>query len=658
MKILLLASSSFAATGLPQRLQSAGHDVWTFNRALPSQHTPNDLAGSYDQLGEIASREMGQAEVLINYAIVKNGSIEQNIAQLDLIMKAARSLGVKRFIHISSISVLPSINGTLNEDAAAVDAQWKGVYSRIKAAVEQHVIHSWKSGHLDIVRPGFILAPGVVDSMVGTGKALPTGHVLGLGNRKTVIMLIHRDTVNEALTKLVELPLPEVVTMKKWMLVAPNAPERTEYLDFQCHELGRGWQTLHLPVWFWRVALACASPLLSILKRQPYRLVKLFEHNLNVRHYDCTRTSTELGLEMNFDWRQCLRDLVHLKPSPFWPEGGDSNLSNATNKLGYVGMGRIVTQKHLPGLKRNGFTGRICWTDPVVKKMDSVPGLALAEHDHLDADVSHVVVTAPWVARGKILENLPTSAQFVLFEKPLAVSQEHLTEMIGKLGTRHGSVLHNYRFKPNVLKYRKFLRQHPTGSLRAVTLHFETPSPANEQSAWMKQERKHRIVLCDYALHFLDLAWIFCIGKMQTHRCDVDFNDRGELERVSAALSFDGVPCDVLIRSGCHQRQCIVTHHFQNYSAELRFFPDVFVPITGGKGLLDDAQLAASGLVSTGAKILEKLGAHTSDLSHDKVLEAFSSSKSAIMSELSVEALREFYERLTTLADRVYGVAD
>jgi nucleoside-diphosphate-sugar epimerase len=600
---------------------------------------------------------MGQADVLINYAIVKNGSTEQNIAQLDHIMEAARNLGVRRFIHISSISVLPSIKGTLTEDAAAVDAKWKGVYSRIKVAVEQHVIHSWKTGSLDVVRPGFILAPGMVDSMVGIGKALPTGHVLGLGNRKTIIMLIHRDSVNEALTKLVGQLLPEVARMTKWMLVAPNAPERAEYLNFQCHELGRGWKTMHLPVWFWRVALACVSPLLSILKRRTFRLVKLFEHNLNVRHYDCTRTSNELGLDMSFDWCQCLRNLVHQKASPNWPTGG--NLPSLTApKLGYVGMGRIVAQRHLPGLKRNGFTGPICWTDPVVKKVDPVPGLSLAEQPQMDTDVSHCVIAAPWVARGRILESLPNSAQSVLLEKPLAVSQEHLSEMIGKLGMRRGAVLHNYRFKPNVLKYREFLQHHPTGSLCAVSLHFETPSPANEQSAWMKEERKHRIVLCDYALHFLDLAWIFCTGKMQTHRCDVDFNEREELERVSAALSFDGVPCDLLIRSGCHQRQCIITHHFQNYSAELRFFPDVFVPITGGKGLVDDARLAISGLVSAGSKIFEKLGVHVSDLSHDKVLQGFVGGDSAIMNELSVESLMEFYERLTSLADFVYGVPD
>jgi hypothetical protein len=171
----------------------------------------------------------------------------------------------------------------------------------------------------------------------------------------------------------------------------------------------------------------------------------------------------------------------------------------------------------------------------------------------------------------------------------------------------------------------------------------------------MKQERKHRILLCDYAMHYLDLTWMFCEGEMQVMRCGVNFNDRDELETLSAAMSFNGVPCDLLIRSGCHQRQCVIVHHFQNYSAELRFFPDVFVPIVGGKGFVDDARLAVAGLASTGGKVLEKLGLRVADRSHDQVLAAFVGAGDAgVMQELSLDALLPFYERLTALADMVY----
>ena len=656
MKLLVLASSSFAATNLPAALRSQGHEVWTFNRSAPSNGSSWDLCGSYSSLGDIAASAMQQCDVLINYAIVKNGSIEENIALTDQIMGAARRLGVKRFIHISSISVLPSITGTLNEDAEAVEARWKGIYSRVKAAVEKHVIASWKESELDVVRPGFILAQGLVDSMVGTGKLLPTGHVLGLGNRRTVIMLIHRDTVDKALVRIAGAPLGTQPLRKNFMLVAPNAPDRQEYLDFHCRELGRGWSTIHFPAWLWRAGLALASIPLSVVKRRQFRLATLFQHNLNVRKYDCTRTAAELSLDMSFDWKQALRELVHVRPSPDWPSAKDLPLSARAETLAYFGMGRIVNQKHLPGLARNGFAGKISWFDPGLRMAPSHDSLKIASESGITTEARHAVVTAPWIARGKIFDSLPANASYLLIEKPFAVSRSMLLEFKQKLQGRHVTLLHNYRFKNNMLQMREHLRRHPSGALRAVSLHYETPSPANEQSSWMKQEWKHRILLTDYSMHYLDLTWLFCQGDMQVHRCLSTKNDRGELETLSADLSFNDVPCDILIRSGGHQRHCIIRHHFQNYSTELRFFPDVFVAMTGGQAVIDDARLAWRGLASTGAKVLEKLGLGNSDRSHDIVLGAFSGTGDvAPLGELSLESLTPFYERLTQLADRVYG---
>ena len=655
MKILLLASSSFAAMNLPSALRAAGHEVWTFNRSLPEQAGAFDLHGSYQQLRETALAALHQCDVVINYAIVKNGSIEQNIELADQVMDAARALGAKRLVHISSISVLPSVTGVLDEGAVAVEARWKGIYSRVKAAVETHIIQAWNHAELDVVRPGFILAAGLVDSMVGTGKLLPTGQVLGLGNRRTVIMLIHRDTVDLALVKISGASFVEGALRKTFMLVAPNAPRRQEYLDFECHELGRGWSTLHFPAWLWRLGLACASVPLSLLKRQQYRLVKLFEHNLNVRTYDCSRTAAELGLDMTFDWKQTLRDLVHANPSPAWPAAAPVSAASAVAALGYFGMGRIVHQKHLPGLIRAGFKGELHWSDPVLQEAPQPSGLHIARAKGIPDSESHVVITAPWIARPSILAALPSRATNVLFEKPFAVSSAMLADMKARMQGRQVTVLHNYRFKPNLLQMREHMRRFPPGALRAVSLHFETPSPAGEQSSWLRQEWKNRIVLTDYAMHYLDLCWLFCTGEMQIHRCLVAKNDRGELESLSAALSFDGAPCDILIRSGGHQRHCIVTHHFQNYSTELRFFPDVFVAMTGGRSLLDDARLAWRGLTSTMSKILEKLGFRVADRSHDIVLAAFAGcGDTAPLQELSLDSLTPFYQRLTTLADRVY----
>ena len=143
---------------------------------------------------------------------------------------------------------------------------------------------------------------------------------------------------------------------------------------------------------------------------------------------------------------------------------------------------------------------------------------------------------------------------------------------------------------------------------------------------------------------------------MRINRCDTASHARGEVESVSADLSFDNGTCAVMLRQGCHQRQVVLTYDFQNYSAQLRFFPDVFTAVVGGHGACDDLRLAWRGLGGTVRKILEKTGLRVDDRSHEHVLAAFTGMAGAeALEELSLERLGPFYERLTALADRVYG---
>src|SRR5205085_11336767 len=117
----------------------------------------------------------------------------------------------------------------------------------------------------------------------------------------------------------------------------------------------------------------------------------------------------------------------------------------------------------------------------------------------------------------------------------------------------------------NVLRLRQFVENNSSGELRHVTLRYETPTPFIEKSAWMRREKEHRILLTDYSLHFLDLAWLFFEGAMTIRRLEVTQNSRGELESVSADLSFSNGNCTVLIRQGCHRREAHVHYCFQNY---------------------------------------------------------------------------------------------
>ena len=652
MKVLVLATSSFAAHGLVDRLNLAGHEVWTFNRSRLPQAGSRDLHGSYTKLTELTAA-VGPCDVLINYAIAKFGGVAENLALADQVIAAARARDVHRLIHVSSISVLPAATGVVNEATAAVAHRWKGEYSKVKVAVELRFEEQVRDRVLLVVRPGFILGPGLADSLPGIARLLPTGDLMGLGHRHTIIPLVARDHVNEAITRLVT--LADARSGERFMLLAPDAPTRVEYLDFHCRELGRGLRTLHLPAWLWRLGLTGGSVALTLLKRRQTRLVKLFEHNINVRSYDARTTTNRLALDCRFDWRAALREVAESGASPRWPgSNGDAIKPARPQQLHYAGLGRIVQQKHLPGLARNGFAGRVTWTDPALTAPPAAP-VALGAQPGLPTDATHVVVTAPWLFREGVYQQLPASAVDILVEKPFAVSRAMLDEHARLVAGRRVFVVHNYRLKPNVLAFRRFLAERPPGALRRVTLHFDTPSPYHERAAWLRDEWRNRVLLTDYAIHYLDLAWLLFDGPMTLRHCQRERNVRGELARLSAELSFPGGDCGVFIRQGAHQRSCVLRYTFDHYVAELRFFPDIFQPIIGGQTVVDDARLCARGFVSTAGKVLEKLRLRTQDYSHDLILGAFTGTgDSAAIAEFALPALRPFYERLTHLADEVY----
>jgi len=652
MKVLVLGTSSFAAHGLVDRLNRAGHEVWTFNRTRVTAAGPRDLHGAYARLAEITDA-VGRCDQLINYALVKFGGVEENLTLADQVIAAAQARNVSRMIHVSSISVLPAVSGMVNEATPAVAHRWKGEYSKVKVAVELRFEEAVRDRQLLVVRPGFIVGTGLADSLPGIARLLPTSHLLGLGNRASIIPLVAREHVNEAICRLVE--VADAPSGERYMLVSPDAPTRADYLAFHCRDLGRGRSAVHFPAWLWRVGLAGGSVALTLLKRRPTRLVKLFEHNLNVRHYDCTRTMRRLGLDLRFDWRAVLREVAEIGVASRWPvPAAGGNVPARAASLHYVGLGRIVWQKHLPGLARNGFAGRVSWTDPALTTSPRA-AIALEPKPGLPSDATHAVITAPGPFREPVYQELPATVSDMLVEKPFGVSRSQLDVHKRLLTGRRVFVVHNYRLKPNVLAFRRFLEAYPAGALRRVTLHFDTPSPYHERAAWLRDEWRNRVLLTDYAIHFLDLAWLLFDGPMTIRHCERTRNARGELARLSAEVTFSTGDCGIFVRQGAHQRQCSLRYVFDNYAAELRFYPEVFLPVFGGHSALDDARLFARGLASTAGKVLEKLGWRTQDYSHDMILGAFTgTTDSAALREFSLEALQPFYERLTLLADEVY----
>src|SRR5262249_33476761 len=150
--------------------------------------------------------------------------------------------------------------------------------------VTDHVTHC----ELVLVRPGFVVAPGLPDPLVGIGKLLPNQRILGLGHRNSIIPVINRQILSEGIARLCQVRLQRQRTTV--LFTAPDSPTRAQYLEYCCAQFGLGRQATFLHPWIWRLSLAVASVPLSLIKREWNNLPAKFRHNLKPRSYDSQRT--------------------------------------------------------------------------------------------------------------------------------------------------------------------------------------------------------------------------------------------------------------------------------------------------------------------------------------------------------------------------------
>src|SRR5262249_30683009 len=125
---------------------------------------------------------------------------------------------------ISSISSYKASVKVVHEEAEIeTEPQRKGPYGALKTATDLRLIDTVpKELKLSLVRPGFVLGAGLLSPIVGTAARLPWNRVLVIGNAQTVIPLIARDSVNEAIVQLVGNPPAEHI--ERIILVSPNSP--------------------------------------------------------------------------------------------------------------------------------------------------------------------------------------------------------------------------------------------------------------------------------------------------------------------------------------------------------------------------------------------------------------------------------------------------
>ena len=193
-KILICGATSFVAKGFKELLIQQGFDVDTFGRKdgnyLEIDKNPM-LADSY--------------EAVVNFAVLKDQSIEDNVSYMKSLVEMCRQKHVKKLIHFSSIMVYNYHLGQLDENSpieTVADTMMEG-YGKLKIAVDEY-LNNVKIGlpfEVVMVRPGYVLADGRPAPFI---KRLPCGINVILGNKRSKQPIVRREDIHKALVKIIE----------------------------------------------------------------------------------------------------------------------------------------------------------------------------------------------------------------------------------------------------------------------------------------------------------------------------------------------------------------------------------------------------------------------------------------------------------------------
>ncbi|MGB7157532.1 MAG: NAD-dependent epimerase/dehydratase family protein [Tepidisphaeraceae bacterium] len=655
MRILLCGHHSFASQGLVPLLRNAGHEVVCFNRGPISGNEAGVVTGPVDQIHE-NSRLRRQFDTIINYILLKDEAILSNVTFARSLLTLCRSSGARHLIHISSVSSYKASVKLVHELAEVEDVpERKGSYGSLKTATDQVIEREVPPGvKLTLVRPGFVLGPGLSSPIIGTAARLPWNRLLIIGNARSHIPVIARSLLNEAVAKLASTP-PTSDDVEVALLVSPNSPTRKQFIETCCRRLGAGEGVTTLPVPIWYAAAVGAEVAARVLgqgKLQPFN--KLVAR-LPEQRFDPSKTQQRLGLDLTTAWEDALVESLDGQGANFaMPAEPPLPPQIGGRSVTFLGFGRIVKQRHLPALKKYGSPAEVRAYDLKASTVGEVPVRAIGESRIEPSDL--FVVATPGPAHIRAIDSLDAADGAVLIEKPLCYTREELARWTTFAAARRQPVFvcHNYRMKLNVIRMIRHLRQYNPGRLRHASVHFRSPPVSFDGAAWLRKERAARTLLMDYALHFVDLACMFGDAWRVDH-VRHELNSLGQTELIEGHVTAD-YSVNFLLRQGFGPRRARVVYEFQNYSVALGFFPDTFVPYMADDNPWLYKREARASRRATFQKVADKMLSRDSDPSHGIMLAgAITQGGARYVEQLRVDRLRPFYDMLFEVGDRVYG---
>jgi len=183
---------------------------------------------------------------------------------------------------------------------------------------------------------------------------------------------------------------------------------------------------------------------------------------------------------------------------------------------GLIGCGRVAALYHMPCYRKMSNVRIVAACDASLKKVsnfcrkNNIPRFyteitKLLEKEKLD----FVDICTPPFTHHRICSIAIEYGTNILVEKPIALSLNETIDL--KLNSERKNtklcIIHNYRFKKNVINAMKMYKEGKIGEIQKVITTVHQPSFF---PSWFWDEEKSGGILYESAIHFIDIQTMFC----------------------------------------------------------------------------------------------------------------------------------------------------
>lgn len=206
INILILGASSFVAQHVGEVLVSFNTQYTVTNFRRGTKHIDRNVVfGDVYHLSD--NPYLGKCyDVVINFIVIKNGNLQQNIDYLKSVVDFCKTHQVKKLIHFSSIMVYNYQLKEVDENTTieTLDDTYKKGYGEFKIGTDWYLsdIKSTLPFEVILVRPGYVLAD---DRPCPFIKKLCGNVSLIKGNKKSRQPIVRREDIHNALCKIIEM---------------------------------------------------------------------------------------------------------------------------------------------------------------------------------------------------------------------------------------------------------------------------------------------------------------------------------------------------------------------------------------------------------------------------------------------------------------------